>query len=166
MRANEPGGRPEGTRTLAGRILRGEPLPAELPHLRVVAGPGAGETVPLADGVTLGRALDADCRLADPAASRRHARVEARAAGEVLVDLGSKNGVRVNGRRLRRPRPLRHGDRIRIGRTELQVVRPAPPRAGPAPASAGASHPRRLRLRLLAAAGLLALAAGWLAVPR
>ncbi|HZZ83419.1 MAG TPA: FHA domain-containing protein [Anaeromyxobacteraceae bacterium] len=158
---------PEATRALAGRLLRGGPLPREVPHLQILTGPGAGATAPLADGVTLGRGKEASCRVDDPAVSRLHARVERQGAGEVLVDLGSKNGLRLNDRRLRRPRRLRDGDRIALGETELLVVAPAPSpaarRAGPGPGAPHLSRHGGARL-LLSAAALLALAAAlWMA---
>ncbi len=117
---------PETTRALAGRLLRGGPLPSDVPHLEILTGPAVGETAPLDGGLTLGRGPAASCRIRDPSTSRLHARVERRGNCEVLVDLGSKNGVRLNGRPLRRERRLRHGDRIEIGETELKVVCPTP----------------------------------------
>lgn len=159
---------PEATRALAGRLLRGGPLPPEVPHLRILTGPGAGATAPLADGVTLGRGQEASCRIDDPAVSRLHARVERQGAAEVLVDLGSKNGLRLNDRRLRRARRLRDGDRIALGETELLVVAPEPApaarRAGPGGDKPHLSRPGGARLLLLCAAALLALAAAlWMA---
>lgn len=155
---NAPGAG-EDTRALAGRILRGEPLPPEIPHLRILAGPGAGSTAALAPGLTLGRGAEAGCRVDDPAASRLHARVERRGAATVLLDLGSKNGLRLNGRRVRRPRRLRHGDRIALGATELLVV--APERE-PRPVRARAAASRALPKALLAPALLAVAAALWL----
>jgi len=60
--------------------------------------------------------------------SRRHALVHVGAEGTRIVDLGSVNGVYVNGQRLdRTARALSDGDRIVIGGEELvfNVVRPA-----------------------------------------
>jgi len=60
--------------------------------------------------------------------SRRHALVQVGAERTSIQDLGSVNGVYVNGQRLdRTPRPLSDGDRIVIGGEELvfNFVRPA-----------------------------------------
>jgi hypothetical protein len=57
----------------------------------------------LADGadLTLGRAPDNDCVLAHDSVSRRHARVRQLPGGEWSIDdVGSKNGIRVDGRRV------------------------------------------------------------------
>lgn len=65
--------------------------------LRIVAGPGAGTTTELRAGsYVVGRAGDCDVVLPDPLVSKRHARVEVGAEIEV-VDLGSANGVEVDG---------------------------------------------------------------------
>ena len=61
--------------------------------LVVVAGPDAGREFPLHSGTNLvGRERGCEVRLADPLASRRHARVNVSEVIEI-VDLGSANGV-------------------------------------------------------------------------
>jgi len=79
-----------------------------------------GEAVlehPLARGVTsLGRHTDNDVVLDDLALSRFHARIEFRADQHLVVDLGSQNGVYVNGQRIQGEARLRPGDRIGFGR--------------------------------------------------
>jgi sigma-54 dependent transcriptional regulator, acetoin dehydrogenase operon transcriptional activator AcoR len=62
----------------------------------------------------LGRDSEATTRLETAQVSRRHAVIEL-AAGELVVrDLESKNGVFLNGERIR-DSPLRHGDVLRLG---------------------------------------------------
>ena len=58
----------------------------------------------LADGadLTLGRSPDNDCVLAHDSVSRRHARLFNDGERWIVEDLGSKNGVRVNGSRVER----------------------------------------------------------------
>jgi pSer/pThr/pTyr-binding forkhead associated (FHA) protein len=68
--------------------------------------------------VTIGRSKDCDIQLADPNVSRRHAEVRQEGAAYWVVDLGSTNGVEVNGRRQKRAK-LRQGDKITLGSTEL-----------------------------------------------
>ena len=58
----------------------------------------------------------------DEFASARHARVEARADGLWVEDLGSTNGTFVNGARVTTPRKLEPGDVLRVGQTDLRVV--------------------------------------------
>lgn len=56
----------------------------------------------------------------DEYVSTRHAAVTRHADGTVTVqDLGSMNGTWVNGVRIYGPTPLRPGDRLRVGRTEV-----------------------------------------------
>jgi hypothetical protein len=63
----------------------------------------------------VGRSKDADCVLRDPNVSRRHAELRRAETGDwQVVDLGSTNGVKVNGRRVSSSR-LRPGDEVTLG---------------------------------------------------
>jgi hypothetical protein len=75
--------------------------------------------------VVLGRSREADVRVADVNVSRRHAELRQEGASYWIVDLGSTNGVEVNGKRVDRAR-LRDGDRITIGATEVVFGRALP----------------------------------------
>jgi pSer/pThr/pTyr-binding forkhead associated (FHA) protein len=68
--------------------------------------------------VTIGRSRDCDIRLADPNVSRRHAEVRQEGSAFWILDLGSTNGLTVNGRRQQRAK-LENDDRITVGSTEL-----------------------------------------------
>jgi hypothetical protein len=68
--------------------------------------------------VVLGRSREADIVLQDPNVSRRHAELRREDDGWQIVDLGSTNGIKVNGRRVD-SQPLRQGDQITIGVTDL-----------------------------------------------
>jgi len=57
--------------------------------------------------------------LEDTGVSRRHAELRPGADGWVVSDLGSTNGVRVNGQDIHEPQLLRPGDRIELGSTEV-----------------------------------------------
>ena len=82
--------------------------------------------LPLYEGENLlGREPEAVVRLVSEKASRRHARIAVDERGAVLEDLGSKNGTRVNGTRVREPIALEPGDRIEIGRELLVFCRGA-----------------------------------------
>ena len=70
-------------------------------------------------GAVLGRSRECDIVLEDPGVSRRHAELRPSEDGWVLLDLGSTNGVRINGRTLRGKHALQLGDRIELGNTEL-----------------------------------------------
>ncbi|HST42129.1 MAG TPA: FHA domain-containing protein, partial [Conexibacter sp.] len=72
-----------------------------------------------ADGATIGRSRDCDVVLADGNVSRKHAEVRPRGDGWMVADLGSTNGVTVNGARIEQAQLLRGGDRIEVGTTLL-----------------------------------------------
>lgn len=63
----------------------------------------------------IGRDTNNDIVLEDTEVSRRHARLEARGASWVLMDVGSTNGTFLNDRELDGYVRLRRGDRLKIG---------------------------------------------------
>jgi len=80
-------------------------------------------------GFTIGRGTEADLRINDPGVSRLHAEVivEEVPTGGIRVsitDLGSTNGLIINGQKLRSAE-LSQGSRIEIGSTRLLVHSPA-----------------------------------------
>jgi hypothetical protein len=80
----------------------------------------SGERVILADKpVIIGRLPDCDVTLSDPNVSRRHAEVRPFGTGFLVVDLGSTNGTRVNGKTVSEHQ-LEDGDSITVGATRLR----------------------------------------------
>lgn len=78
----------------------------------------------------LGREPKNDIALPFSWVSRRHAMIQVEEnGGHNLIDLGSANGTRVNGRRIFTPTRLKSGDLIMIGRTELAFSQTALPQA-------------------------------------
>lgn len=89
----------------------------------VVRRPGGdGERVALdpATSFTLGRSRENAVVLTDASVSREHARLSFKDGAWWAEDLGSKNGTKVNGRRLDRPSRLSPGDVLQLG--NFQVV--------------------------------------------
>jgi hypothetical protein len=75
----------------------------------------AGE-IDLAEGENLiGRGAECRLRIVSDMVSRRHARITVSASRVLLEDLGSKNGTRLNGRRLASASVLCGGDEIIVG---------------------------------------------------
>jgi len=78
-------------------------------------------------GFTLGRGTDADVRINDPGISRLHARVSVRGAEDApqvtIEDMGSTNGIVVDGRRVQTA-TLTAGSRVELGNTRMLVRSP------------------------------------------
>ncbi|MCC7434342.1 MAG: FHA domain-containing protein [Methanoregulaceae archaeon] len=88
--------------------------------LTILNGPNPGQQVRVVDAVEIGREASGLRLDHDRNASRRHARIELSPSGLMITDLGSTNGTFVNDQRITQS-PIRSGDRIRIGGTELRV---------------------------------------------
>ena len=74
-------------------------------------------------GATIGRSRDCDVVLADPNVSRKHAELRPDGHGGWQVrDLGSTNGVKVNGRKIDGPAALESGDRLALGTADVRFV--------------------------------------------
>lgn len=87
--------------------------------LEVVSGPMTGRSIVLeAEVTTIGSAPGSTIQLGDPGISRKHAGIRRGDGGYELADLGSTNGVYVNGDKVAR-RQLQLGDVIRVGATEM-----------------------------------------------
>ena len=128
----------------------------------------------LAQGVLMGRGRDADVRILDETASRRHAEVVVLDGRISLRDLGSANGTLLNDERITKPASLFEGDVIAVGGvhiryharavSERETVVPGvdpevqaaidPDRADPAAEAATEDAIRRLRLVCESAAAL------------
>lgn len=110
-------------------VYKAAPDPGPPPQQRAAGRPVATRAVVdlddrryVLDGprAVLGRSDDAECVLRDPNISRRHAELVRDSAGQwEIVDLGSTNGVKVNGRRVTEA-PLREGDQVTLGTTSFR----------------------------------------------
>ncbi len=89
------------------------------PRLEFVCGPLAGQTIPLTTEVTtLGSVAGNNIVLSDPAVSRKHIGIRWTGQAFELADLGSTNGVYINGHKMPK-KNLVSGDIMRIGNTEF-----------------------------------------------
>ena len=179
MVARDPGKR---FATWSALLQAGAALLPRLRHLQPTApalvveeGRQHGQRFELAEGETLiGRVAGDGIALDDARVSRRHAAVQRRGDVVEIKDLGSRNGIRVNGTDVRE-RQLVHGDRIAVGDSvlrlevagattqppvegrivespvrgafgETEVARPPPRQAQPSTLSQGTPSPERQQL--------------------
>ncbi len=70
---------------------------------------------------TMGRGLECSIQLNDPLSSRVHARLVYHESQWRVLDAGSRNGTLINGSKVD-VAVLSHGNRIRIGNTELEFI--------------------------------------------
>jgi hypothetical protein len=70
-------------------------------------------------GGVIGRSRECDVVLSDQNVSRRHAEVRPSGGKWIVKDLGSTNGVKVNGRRIQGAQSLKPGDTIELGTSTI-----------------------------------------------
>jgi pSer/pThr/pTyr-binding forkhead associated (FHA) protein len=122
-------GAPEGTGTIARRLV--DDLfgggAGTAPSVRVVEGAGAGRLALVHAGraYVVGRSEACALPLPVDEVSREHAALVRDAAGVVVRDLGSKNGVSVGGARVVGERRLADGELVRVGTVTLAFEDPA-----------------------------------------
>lgn len=83
---------------------------------------GSDLELPTVGSFVIGRSSACNLALDDALVSRRHASIEVRDGALFVEDLGSRNGVLVNGVRIEGSRKLAHLDRVTIGAHDLVVV--------------------------------------------
>ncbi len=102
-------------------------------RLTIVSGPESGRSFEVPpQRLTIGRDPSAMVRIEDDRASRLHAAIETRPQGVYVLDLGSSNGLFVNGQ-LVTEHLLREGDILTIGHTRIRFGDPGPAAPRPAP---------------------------------
>jgi hypothetical protein len=70
-------------------------------------------------GGVIGRSRECDVVLSDQNVSRKHAEVRPSGGKWIVKDLGSTNGVKVNGRRITGAQSLKPGDTIELGTSTI-----------------------------------------------
>jgi pSer/pThr/pTyr-binding forkhead associated (FHA) protein len=103
---------------LSEPLLGDSERPARRPPRAILLVEGRRALVPPAGG-TIGRSRDCDIVLADSGVSRRHAAIRPVGGDWAVEDLGSTNGVLLNGREVRGEEPLTPGDVLALGSTEI-----------------------------------------------
>ncbi len=93
--------------------------------LRAVSGPLAGATFEVGPRLLIGRVAACDVHLVDVAVSREHAMIVTEDRQPTLVDLDSRNGTFMGGKRVRRA-PLHPGDTFAVAGSEFVYDHAAP----------------------------------------
>jgi hypothetical protein len=81
----------------------------------------AGQRIALPNQAIIGRMPGCDVQLDDPSVSRRHARISRANTGWLIEDLGSTNGVTVNGASVEREY-LNGGEDIELGNVRMRFL--------------------------------------------
>jgi hypothetical protein len=76
---------------------------------------------PLTEEVLLGRSPQADVQILDPQVSKTHAKLFSLEGKVYVIDLGSRNGTYVNGKKVVSPKDLHYGDKLHLGSVDLQL---------------------------------------------
>ena len=87
----------------------------------IIEGALKGKSLDLHDELIIGRAEKCGLVLDDTYVSQVHARIFARDDSVMVEDLGSTNGTYLNRRRITAPAELQRGDRVKIGKTVLEL---------------------------------------------
>jgi hypothetical protein len=112
---SEPSPAPNQEDPISEQRVVGDPVGIKLRYRQCLITLRAGK-------LYLGRSPECELAISDPAVSRRHARLWVSPTQIVIEDLGSQNGVYVNGARIQGPSELRAGDVLRICTHELELV--------------------------------------------
>lgn len=122
------GQRKDAAGNCACTVTPGAPAPSApvaapaQPRLVASIGAYAGSIFPIpGSACTIGRDPSSDIPLAnDATVSRRHASIQCENGAWSVTDLGSSNGVFVNGVRIGGAQPLHPGDEVQIGNTRFR----------------------------------------------
>ena len=116
----------------AAAPARGAPVPAQPPARKTKKAPGKavviegtslkGKSFPVTAELTIGRSDQCQVKVdGDTYISSVHARIFPRDGSVMVEDLGSTNGTYLNRRRITAPAELQRGDRLKVGKTVLEM---------------------------------------------
>lgn len=111
-------------RSLVKGVMRGL-TSGEGPYFRIMNGPREGERIEISDAqeIVIGRDETADVTFKDDLVSRRHVKLRRDWSGTHAEDLGSRNGIKVNKKKVNR-KTLKDNDELEVGNIRLLYVDP------------------------------------------
>ena len=80
--------------------------------------------IPIVERLEIGRALDCDISILEPALSRKHAELDLDGDTLIIRDLGSVNGTWVNGNQIDEVE-LKDGDKLQFDKVRFTVSAPS-----------------------------------------
>lgn len=89
--------------------------------LTVIEGQLKGKSMELSDELTIGRADKCHLVVDDTYVSQVHARIYVKGDVVMVEDLGSTNGTYLNRRRITSPTEIQRGDRVKVGKSVLEM---------------------------------------------
>lgn len=116
------------------KVLGAFGVEEEAPYLTVLNGNNAGLVINIKDmnvDLLLGRSRKANFIIEDECISREHAKIRRDLHGIHIIDLGSRNGVLINGTQVQQIQRLNPGDEVRLGTTRLKFTDPTAAMAAP-----------------------------------
>jgi pSer/pThr/pTyr-binding forkhead associated (FHA) protein len=120
------------SRKVVKDVMKGLAAGGEQPYFRVMNGPREGQRIEIGEAqeYIFGRDESADVQLNDDLVSRRHAKVRRDWSGTHVEDLGSRNGIKVNKKRITK-QTLKDRDELEIGGVRLLYIDPTEVREAP-----------------------------------
>jgi pSer/pThr/pTyr-binding forkhead associated (FHA) protein len=128
----EDSGNTRFSKNLVKDVMKGLTAGGEKPYFRVMNGAREGQRIEVNDAqeYVFGRDEEADIQLQDDMVSRRHAKVRRDWSGTHLEDLGSRNGIKVNKKKVKKV-TLKDRDEVEIGHMRLLFIDPTEVRETP-----------------------------------
>jgi SARP family transcriptional regulator, regulator of embCAB operon len=106
---------------VSSAALQGQPVTSQRPVAAALCDNDGRRYALVGTATRIGRSPDNDIVLSDAKVSRHHAAITSNGTTFVITDLGSVNGVLLNGQRIDPSAELFEGDRIRIGEQEFRL---------------------------------------------
>lgn len=132
--ASEVSGKTEAVaRKVVKDVMRGLTTGGEQPYFRFMNGPREGQRVEISDAseLVIGREPGVDLLFEeDDLISRRHCKIRRDWSGTHVEDLDSRNGIKVNKKRVRK-KTLKDRDEVEVGNQRMLYLDPSEVREAP-----------------------------------
>jgi hypothetical protein len=117
----KPAAAPSAGRGVAPPAQKKRPKKAPKKLVVIEGDVAKGKSFDLTDELIIGRGDKSHIVLDDSYVSTVHARIFAKGDSYMVEDMGSTNGTYLNRRRINSPTELQRGDRLKIGKTVMEL---------------------------------------------